>query len=749
MLGPERNFILGAGEQFVEMVLPPPRMPSERAPYTPEEARQRLAPRLLRTVDAFRRMPSEALPDGEAVAELTLHPQFLSKSAFPSELLSAAELRTVGSKPAHVTPDKVARSTAPTEEATTVLFVAGRVEAFDRLSAQIGDANVRLESEVADGLGAVEEFRAMMPSDRWSPGTNMATTGVLECVLHAGPGNHDARVVDAFERYAESLGLKVDRGQRLFASGLCFMAVAGDVQAAQELAWFAFLRRIRAMPRMRPLLPTRITRSNDTSAAVLPDCDALAPGVVAAVFDTSLPADHALARWVSHYSHGVPDYTDPEERNHGLCVASAAVLGPLDNLAGGVPPFRVDHHAVLGEDPDQRGYHAALKTIQKQVRQNGYRLFNLSFGPDVAIEDDDVNPFTAVVDDLLSAGDRLAFVAVGNYGDLDDALQLNRIQPPADAVNAVSVGASDTRASAWQRADYSCVGPGRPGCRVKPDLVAFGGSRNEPFGCIGPGAAPQRYDTAGTSFASPYTMRIAGAVMAAMGEQVTPLAVKALLIHGCALEGRARRDVGNGLVPTDLARLLSSDGDEVKVLYQGHLPAGKYVQHTIPMLDDLRGMVQLDATLCYATSTEPHYPASYVQAGVEATFRPHSGKHASRTTAKGGLTMSTSAKSSPLFSQSNVYDEPAGRRDAHRWDTVLRAQRNMRATSLKDPTIELHCSRRVGGRNAGPADQHPVPYALVLTVRCRAVADLYNQVRARYGANLIVLTPRLQVPVRI
>lgn len=744
-----RNFILGAGEQLVETVLPPARAPQKTTPYTPQEARQRLAPRLATAVAELRKAPENSLAKGEAVAKLTLHPQFQSKSAFPSDLLADTGLRAIGSKPSRIKAEKVDRKSDSKEEPTTTLFVAGKVEAFDRFATRLSDSSVRFTDRVSEELTSIEEFQAMGPADRMADfAAEIDSTTQLECILHAKSSHGDAEIIKAFVAYAESLGLKVDTTKELFASGLCFLAVSGNIKSVEQLAWFSFLRRIRPMPRMRPLLPTKIVRAATGAPVQIPNVDPLDKGIVAAIFDTPLPTEHALNRWIVSHDYEVPPFPSEDEQMHGLCVASAATLGPLDNLSGDRSPYTVHHHGVLGQDPDNTGYHAALKTIQNEVTKNNYPLFNLSFGPDGAMLDDDVDAFTAVVDELLSNGERLGFIAVGNAGDLDDDLQLNRVQPPSDAVNALSIGASHSRQASWEKADYSCVGPGRFGCRVKPDLVTFGGSMDEPFGCIGQGLTPDRYNTQGTSFASPAAMRTAGSVMATMGNQLTPTAVRALLVHGSRRENKPVKEVGHGLLPNDIDGLLTSQENEVKILFQGFLAAGKYVQHKIPMPPDLEGMVELEATLCFATPVDPNYPSTYVQAGVEAIFRPHSERH--NSVVEGGVRRETSSiQSESLFNQGRVYGGAEERRDAHLWDTVLKTKRAKRASSYNDPVIDLHYNLRQGGQPVGGTAQPEVPYALVLTLRCRSVADLYDRVRSRYGANLQVLAPRLETPIRV
>src|SRR3546814_12403960 len=95
------------------------------------------------------------------------------------------------------------------------------------------------------------------------------------------------------------------------------------------------------------------------------------------------------------------------------------------------------------------------------------------------MDDDEVHPWTALIDKHLATGKTFATIAVGNDGD--KAWPECRVQPPSDMVNAIAVGACDTTSDAWQRAPYSSHGPGRSPGLIKPDGVAFGGSDAPPF----------------------------------------------------------------------------------------------------------------------------------------------------------------------------------------------------------------------------------------------------------------------------
>ena len=188
---------------------------------------------------------------------------------------------------------------------------------------------------------------------------------------------------------------------------------------------------------------------------------------------------------------------------------------------------------------DQGELFSVLERIQTVLESRPkYDFINLSLGPDLQIEDNDVHAWTAVLDQLFSDGLTLPAIAVGNSGELDWDSGNARIQTPSDCVNALSIGSCDRIGSGWKRAKYSSIGPGRSPGIMKPDGLAFGGSSREPYWVLNaekPGAA---MPITGTSFATPTALRTAIGVRAHFGKLLSPLAIKALLLHNCD-DGRA------------------------------------------------------------------------------------------------------------------------------------------------------------------------------------------------------------------
>ena len=74
------------------------------------------------------------------------------------------------------------------------------------------------------------------------------------------------------------------------------------------------------------------------------------------------------------------------------------------------------------------------------LNRERYSFVNLSIGPDISVMDDDVSYWTVALDERFTGSQFIPTIAAGNSGLMDAASGLNRIQPPADAINALSVG---------------------------------------------------------------------------------------------------------------------------------------------------------------------------------------------------------------------------------------------------------------------------------------------------------------------
>ena len=363
---------------------------------------------------------------------------------------------------------------------------------------------------------------------------------------------------------------------------------------------------------------------------------------------------------------------------------------------------------------------------------------SLSIGPDLPVEDDDPSAWTTVLDGHFGRGHTLAGVAVGNRGEENPATGYHRIQPPSDCVNALAVGAADSAGPKWKRAPYSCVGPGRSPGFVKPDLVAFGGSRREPFWALDGQKGLHASPITGTSFAAPTAVRLAALARAHFGEAVTPLATRALLVHRADASGHHRAEVGWGRIPSDVLGLMACADGEVRVLYQDVLLPKRWLRARIPLPDKLEGKVTIAATLCFATETDPQDTLNYTRSGVEVVFRPHRDKRS--------RVGQVHADARSFFSLKLLGStEQEMRADSHKWETTIHHQTTLQSRSLKDPEVDIHYVAREEGR--ATRDAAKIPYALVVSVRAPRMKDLFERTLARYPI-LQQLRPVVAIPIR-
>ena len=266
-------------------------------------------------------------------------------------------------------------------------------------------------------------------------------------------------------------------------------------------------------------------------------------------------------------------------------MTSALLFGPIDpDSHYPVPYSHVDHYRVLDSEPvpDPHEMFNVFNRIEAILTQYDYEFMNLSIGPDLPIEDNEVHSWTAFLDHHLADGQALITVATGNNGGLDRPSGNARIQVPSDAVNALSVGAASSQGSGWSRASYSPIGPGRTPASVKPDALAFGGTAIEPFLTVS--AHNELVESCGTSFAAPLALRTGVGIRALFGDRLGPLALKALIVHTSTQHDQHDHiEHGWGRARTDLEQIVLCGDGVARVVYQGILTPGKYLRAQLPV----------------------------------------------------------------------------------------------------------------------------------------------------------------------
>ncbi|HQX06362.1 MAG: S8 family peptidase [Zoogloea sp.] len=734
------RYLIGRAELLTYPIEAPKKAPSNKAhPYTLGEAKQVIVPQIEAANVLFQELPGKACVDDLAVARLVLHPAYLAKSFFPKQLFDQVGLTSVGSRTRRIKPRRQVLKKAPAEADTTEIFVAGTRSALKKFPAFARSLNEQMP--VGEQFAQLESFAAMTAADRLQlEGTELGH--VFEVGLHLPPDGDAGYVRSLFADYAKDCGFLVNGEFGFEAGRLLFIAVEGDATALERLAQFTLARVIRPMPHLRAARP--VTRSQPLSVPFsLPSAEPLSREPKVAVLDGGLPVEHVLGRYVRRYFLADEHALDvPSYLEHGLGVTSALLFGPIEPEEVAARPYApVDHHRVLdakveGEDPYE--LYRTLGHVETVLLSRQYQFVNLSLGPDLPVEDQDVHAWTAVIDSILSDGETLMTVAVGNNGERDEALGFNRIQVPADSVNALSVGAADRSGAEWKKAAYSAMGPGRSPGRRKPDVVAFGGAPKEYFHVAAPGLKPNVAATLGTSFAAPLALRSAVGIRAILGDPVHPLTIKALLVHGCdSADDHDVRQVGWGRVPSDMNRLITCGEGEARIIYQGELRAGKFLRAPIPLPEfQLEGKVRIRATFCYASPVDPQDAGAYTKAGLGITFRPNRTKQAAGK---------KNAASKTFFPKAVFRTEEELRSDLGKWETVLHAENGCLGSSLLEPVFDVHYNAREAGGAASGAPS--IRYALVVTVSAPKHPELHQDILKAHAV-LQALEPQVSLPLR-
>jgi hypothetical protein len=737
------RFLIGSGEKYTDATryVTGPKPPKEPA-YSVPDAIKRLTPKVERTALSVRALPPEARPNGEAVALVTLHPEFLAKTLFPGALFASVGLRAVGSRVREVTPDHwTPKHKKKFEFAESIeLYVAGKPDSFTNWTTALKSGVAEFRG--ADELARVEDVRPLESLDagaRIRLPQDQGEEVLLEAALHL-PDKDDSVVIEAFKKYAEGLGVKTYTDLGVVVPGMAFAPILLRRSRVAELAKFSFLRSLRPAVKLRSMPAPRLTRSAGASFTV-PQTAPFNPSIRVAVLDGGLPDDHGIP-FVNH--HITPGVTQPDKNftEHGLAVTGALMWGSLHDT-GGRPYVSVDHFRILdSEDALLRDVHAyrVLRRVQDVIETSSHDIFNLSLGPDISVEDDDVHAWTSTLDSLSSDGSRLIIAAAGNNGGAPEPLC--RIQVPGDGVNCLCVGAADHHGDDWKRADYSAKGPGRRPGVTKPDVVAFGGGDDVKFHVIrrrGKGHAIDQ--ERGTSYAAPLVTRAAAALRSIFSANLRPLTLKCLLIHTANPSTNAAEDVGWGRIEAESA-LPICPPNTARVIYQGELPPKQFLRAKIPIPKNLTGRIRITATICYATEVRASDPLNYTNSGVEVVYRPNASKHAvNDETGK----PSVYAKTAPFFTKSNYASEEERRTRDRKWETVLHATKSVEASKLDDPHFDLHFIPRIGAMDDGSPEK--IKYAMVISVHAPKHADIYERVLSDFP-QLQALAP-VQLPVTV
>lgn len=431
---------------------------------------------------------------------------------------------------------------------------------------------------------------------------------------------------------------------------------------------------------------------------------------------------------------------DIESLEHGNAVCSSVLFGALNKYKNEevlkTPVCNVESFRVLPE----KNIYIVIDNIEKVVLgRDDIDIFNISFGPRGPILDDQIDRFTYSLD-KLALNNKVFCIAVGNDGEV--MKPFNRIQAPSDSVNNIGVGAYSTYNGEIYRAGYSCVGAGREGGKIKPDILAFGGDERNLFHAINFNG-DKRMLTAGTSFASPV---VAGKLAELRNKSniFDALIARTILLHSSKEITKKTEEEGLGIVLDDVNEIISCTEKKVTLLYQGYLLPKKSYKLPIPLPDvskKANGTVSFSWTICTLTDVNIKDSDLYTNSCIEETFYPNSniykfnkkGEKAIKVDLEKEIGKKEELEALGYEMSRNPCSDSAKRkseelrRAEYKWDTVSRKTKGKKTDSIRDPFLII------SGLSRDEDDISKIRFCVALTVEAKKYeGNLYEEILEKY-----------------
>ncbi len=659
---------------------------------------------------------------------MRLEPKFEAKSYTPNSLVADSNMKLVGGRKYTV---------------DSIVDTKGKLYFVRASDSDLEELKNKLTSDIKDHIKkwknqicTIKSIDLLRPDEKVLGFDNSWTEGTVEVVIH--PLGTDSK--KAIEGFFKATGLQKEKAEvRSYDDGLTFVCAYMDKKIVDKAKNYNPLRSIKpinddwddsfrmsAMEGPAPKLPKKIFKSD----------------IKIGVFDGGVQEGiELLAPFVTNYDM-VEESPITKGIEHGNGVCGAVLYGSLtgktekdevENPVVSVESFRVFPAKRTGNEEADMQMYTTIDIIEKVVRERkDIKVFGLSVGPKGAILDDEINRFTYVCDKLTYDVDDgednpLFCIAVGNDGKLDSPL--NRIQAPSDMVNGIAIGAYSRDIGNYKyRAPYSCIGPGREGAKVKPDLLEFGGTWDRPFIAIKSDKLVE--GVTGTSYSAPVVAGKIGRLMA-VSDQIVPHLGRALLIHHAeANDTESNNEIGFGYCTENVEELLNCSDNSVTILYEGEITSSASVRLPIfmPNMNKSRCNVAIKWTICTVVNPNLNDTDAYTNNCIEDTFYPNDMVFAFRKEGfpskklnllklkdiesvenliaqgyiKSDLPVSKSAKQS--FREADL------RNNDFKWDTIIRKNVSMRSSSLVNPFLSLHAIGR------DEYEHEKIKYFVVVTI---------------------------------
>lgn len=746
----------GFGEKFMRL--------------TYEEARENVLKDLQDTKSALRQMPQRSRLPNEVVLSLVIQPEFTAKSYYPDSLFDLGSkkfgITEIGSRVwrQEEEDDNDFEKTLPSK----MFFIRATEKSLDAFEKQLNKREGTLLKSFTSDIRKVSSLGLLPSNDQILGVSDNWKSGRLEAVLHPFQIDREKSLAHFLDLIRE---FDVDLEQvrhKQYQSGVSFISFKGNRDVLSSLAGYNPLRTIHPL-KMRDL--PNFSRGQIMPGGPKPPIFTKKPSIVVGVIDGDIHKENPYIKNYVESEFLVSGSPLDSFRDHGTQVSGAVLYGPLNKYKKDEtlpePPVSVKSFGVLSDESNDPELYDAIDAIEKIVPSNkDIAVYNLSLGPEGPILDDSLSRFTYSCDLLSKDFGVLFCIAVGNDGDISG---FDRIQAPADSVNGLSVGAYTKRDGHIIRAPYSSIGPGREGCKMKPDVVAFGGCDQHPIHLVASEIGEKTWNL-GTSFASPLVANIAARLIGESNNVIDALIAKTLITHSTKDKNSSfTNEMGHGPLPDKIEEITTCVDNSYTLIYKGEIEAGKYAEFPIPWDNSIQnGTANFKWTAAVLTDVDQLNTDDYTSSTIELTFHPNKNKYLFRNVnntlidGKYKKTEIVDVEKNPErarlliegnWQQSNIpitnspskqFETELDLRADLKWDSLDTRVVNKRANGLNEPVFNIHALNR--GSRIGNSK---VKFALVLSVTApKSSVDIYNKILEIYNA-LIPLEIQSEVKVVI
>lgn len=689
----DKRPILMKGERLIVPIFKKQGFGDKELPCTYDEAKLKIQSSLSSIKEVIKNSNDEFLPN-EIVVCARMEEGFLAKSYRPDFLQKDNNMNLVGARKIKSCIRGVNGEETITENKLYFYRTSIRgIEAFENIL-----ESDLLSNTAQNGLCMLSDIELLDNNEKIFGLKEEDNDIEVEIVLH--PLQKDYEL--AITKIKAIVGEKCEI--RKYDDGPTFILAKINKMSLPNLVKFNFLRTVHPM---RNITLPEMVRGTTSDAPKLENIN-INNNIKIGVFDGGVCLNNSLLKpFIKEYNLS----TLPEESsgiNHGTAVCGAVLYGELNSYSANdsipSPKVTVESFRVL---PEVNLYKIIDNIVDVVNTRDDIKVYNISFGPTGPIWDDEINRFTYVLDCLAYNKGVIFCVAVGNDGRLEEPF--NRIQAPADLVNGIGVGAYSHYNGEKYRAEYSCIGLGREGAKIKPDLLAFGGDSRNPFHAISTVDGVRSYIT-GTSFASPVVAGKLGEVFS-LSNEISTLMARCLLIHNAAGNCLDAKEEGYGIVSNNVNELVTCSNNKVTIIYTGEITEKKYVKLQLPLPDAIKGnngTVKIEWTIAALTDVNGLDPDGYTSSCIEDTFYPNSNKYKFTKPGEKSMTIDIEEdyetaneliengyqQSAFPVSDSPLYLTELERRENLQWDTVVRKNKSKRLSSLDKPFLVMHCIPR-------------------------------------------------------